>query len=116
MSAPQDPLSAGYSTGLFDIMADLNSFLYSCCLPCVVSATVRAKLDERDVTIIDYCCGSSGYSNRQTLRVKNKKEMSPLTDCVAFCCCPGCALAQDVREFNGGVYFTAPLTDIAPKN
>lgn len=91
-------LSPGYTENLFDCCSDPVGCAITCCLPCLPLTATKAALDERPCTLCDALCGVSPYQNRQTMRAKYKKGFSPASDCVAFCCCPVCAIHQDVRE------------------
>eukprot|EP00455_Lapot_gusevi_P047319 TRINITY_DN637_c0_g1_i2.p1 TRINITY_DN637_c0_g1~~TRINITY_DN637_c0_g1_i2.p1 ORF type:complete len:133 (-),score=42.63 TRINITY_DN637_c0_g1_i2:235-633(-) len=92
-------LSPGYQEGLFGCFSDIMGCLVVCCLPQCTLAVNRANTDERPCHILDcLCCVGGAYVTRQSIRAKYKKEMAPVADCLAACCCPICFIHQDARE------------------
>jgi len=90
-------LSSGYNTHVFGCFEDPMGCVVTCCCPCWVMATAKAQLDERPCTVFDFCCGTSGYQIRQTIRAKYKIPYSPLSDAVSYCCCQVCSMNQEIR-------------------
>ena len=91
-------LSPSYQEPFFGCFSDPLGCALSCCCPCVVLATLRANLDGRRVTLVDYVCCPNPYQNRQSLRAKFAVPTAPFNDCAAVVCCPFCAMHQDIRE------------------
>jgi len=92
-------LSPGYNEPLFGCLSDPTGCALVCCCPCVPVAALKANLDNRPVTLLDFCCISNPYQLRQTIRSKFNIPYAPFNDAGAYCCCPCCAVHQDVREF-----------------
>ncbi|CAM9541909.1 unnamed protein product [Discosporangium mesarthrocarpum] len=73
-------LSPAMDVSLFGCLTDPIGLALTCCCPCVVSSFTRARIDERECTPLDALCGSSAYSNRQSLRAKYNKGFSPVPE------------------------------------
>jgi len=91
--------SPGYDEPLCGCFSDPTGCALVTCCPCVPLAALKANVDNRHVTLMDFLCCPHPYQLRQSIRAKFSIPYAPFNDAGAIACCLCCSIHQDVREF-----------------
>ncbi len=97
-----EEFSPEYSAKLCDCFSAPLVCAQACLCSCVVTGTLRALLDGRATTFVDYLGCESAYSVRRTMRKRfsiGPVESHRLEDCVAAFCCGPCVVTQEYNEY-----------------
>ncbi|PRP88782.1 hypothetical protein PROFUN_00250 [Planoprotostelium fungivorum] len=118
----------GWSSGICECSEDWSIFLTSLfCCPCQLAKNRAISKDEPlSVTSclsvwLCTCCEYPIYYSTMTridfapktrgvIRKRYGIHGSLQTDCIAICCCPWCAVAQETRELKLHGYQVMPIT------
>eukprot|EP01097_Dermamoeba_algensis_P004421 TRINITY_DN2886_c0_g1_i1.p1 TRINITY_DN2886_c0_g1~~TRINITY_DN2886_c0_g1_i1.p1 ORF type:complete len:142 (-),score=21.32 TRINITY_DN2886_c0_g1_i1:503-928(-) len=127
MNSMQDNRLQEWRFGFFDCFSDCETCCVSLCCPCHQYGWNMAALDGEEENYLKHCLSFwfSGFVRatcflgcirRDQMRQKYALQGHPVTDFLAYLCCPCCALTQEAREIRfrenlvqQGIFASAPL-------
>ena len=91
----------GYENSFCGCFGDLSTCLFACCcLPCAVGK-LTGQTQSSSFSCISCCfCPLGVYRNRRNIQMNFELGESEDGSMIAAGCCPCCATAQDMHEWN----------------